>query len=395
MTKLLIHLFVKDPENTKSPQTRGRYISLGAVTGIVCNLLLAALKITVGLLTGSAGVTADGFNNLSDTGSAFITQIGYRLSAKPGDKEHPFGHGRLEYISALAVGVIIILVGFELLKSSISLMLHPAAVQVSTFTPVVLGASILLKLWMFFFQKKLGKKIGSKALLATAQDSINDCIATLAVLLCMVLYLVTAGRLNLDAYVSAAVALFILYSGIVTIKDTVQPLLGMPPEKETIKAIDRIVFSYDKFVGIHDLIVHNYGPGRSFASLHIEVPSDVDLVACHEDVDACERRIKQELGLEIVLHIDPIAVNDKLTNEVRQKVASGLKIIDDRLTLHDFRMVDGKNNVNLIFDVVKPCGSKLTDPELITKIKQVCRFIDPRYTAVVTVDREYAATEDA
>ena len=274
-------------------------------------------------------------------------------------------------------------------------MLHPAAVQVSTFTPVVLGASILLKLWMFLFQNKLGKKIGSKALLATAQDSINDCIATLAVLLCTVLYLVTAGRLNLDAYVSAAVALFILYSGIVTIKDTVQPLLGMPPEKETIKAIDRIVFSYDKFVGIHDLIVHNYGPGRSFASLHVEVPSDVDLVACHEDVDACERRIKQELGLEIVLHIDPIAINDELTNEVRQKVASGLKIIDDRLTLHDFRMVDGKNNVNLIFDVVKPCGSKLTDPELIAKIKQVCRFIDPRYTAVVTVDREYAATEDA
>lgn len=394
MTALLIRLFVKNPEDVKSPKTRGRYIGLGAATGIVCNLVLAILKITVGLLTGSAGVTADGFNNLSDTGSAFITAIGYRLSAKPGDREHPFGHGRLEYISALAVGVIIILVGFELLKSAVSLMLHPAALQVRATTLVVLGISILLKLWMFFFQKKLGKKIESKALLATAQDSVNDCIATLAVFICTLLYLVTNGHLNLDAYVSAAVALFILYSGIVTIKDTIQPLLGMPPERETIKAIDRIVFSYSKFVGIHDLIVHNYGPGRSFATLHVEVPSDVDLVACHEDVDACERRIKQELGLEIVLHMDPIAVNDEKTTAVRQRVAAGLKIIDDRLTLHDFRMVDGKNNINLIFDVVKPCGSKLTDQELIAKVKEVCRLVDPRYTAVVTVDREYAATED-
>lgn len=394
MTSLFIRLFIRNADRTEDPKVRGRYISLGTVCGIVCNLLLAGFKISVGLLSGSSAITADGFNNLSDTGSAFITQIGYRLSARPGDRHHPFGHGRLEYISALAVGGLILLVGVELLKSSLKLIFKPEAVHISPLTLVLLAVSILVKLWMFLFQRKIGKTVAAKGLLATAQDSLNDCVATLAVLLSSALFLISNGTINIDAYISAAVALFILYSGFNTIKETVQPLLGLPPEKETVEAIRRTVLSYDKFTGIHDLIVHNYGPGRSFATLHVEVPCDVDIIACHEDIDDCERRIKQELGLEIVLHMDPIATNDELTNTTRQKVLEGLKIIDGRLSMHDFRMVDGKNNVNLIFDVVCPPVFPLSEAALTEKIQSICRLLDARYTAVVTVDRDYAPPEE-
>lgn len=392
MTALLIKLFVKDAQNTSDKKVRGRYLSLGVTTGIFCNCILVVIKMIIGFIAGSGAIIADGFNNLSDTGSSIITKIGYKLSERPSDEEHPFGHGRLEYISALAVGVIIILVGFELFKSSLTKIFHPAVLNIEPFTVIALAVSILMKFWMYLFNKKIGRTIRSNALIATAQDSMNDCIATFAVLVSGIIYLCSGGNINIDAYVGTAVALFILYSGIMTIRDTIHPLLGTPPEKETIQAIEQLVFSYDKFVGIHDLIVHNYGPGRSFASLHVEVPSDVDIVACHEDVDACEKRIKTELGLEIVLHIDPIAVNDEQTNEVRCKVSEGLKIIDERLTMHDFRMVDGQNNINLIFDVVLPSGSKLSDAVLRAKITEVCRLIDRRYTPVVTIDHDYSTT---
>lgn len=259
---------------------------------------------------------------------------------------------------------------------------------------MLLAVSILVKLWMFLFQRKIGKTISAKGLLATAQDSLNDCVATLAVLISSALFWLSNGTINIDAYISAAVALFILYSGFITVKETIQPLLGLPPEKETVNAIHRIVHSYSKFTGIHDLIIHNYGPGRSFATLHVEVPCDVDIIACHEDIDDCERRIKQELGLEIVLHMDPIATNDELTNTTRQKVLEGLKIIDSSLSMHDFRMVDGKNNINLIFDVVCPPGFPLNETALTEKIQSVCRLLDKRYTAVVTVDRDYAPPEE-
>lgn len=389
MTRLLIRLFIKDRENTSDARVRRSYITLGSAVGVCCNLLLFAIKLTVGLLSGSVSIMADAFNNLSDIGSCAVTAIGFRLSEKPADKEHPFGHGRMEYMSAMAVAFLIILVGIELFKSSLDKALHPSPLNLGGYTVVLLCVSVAVKLWMFLFNRTLGRKIESAALVATAQDSVNDALSTSAVLLSIIISL--CFHINIDPFIGMAVALFIIYSGIRTVKETLDPLLGMPPEQKTIDAIVSIVRSFNKFVGIHDLIVHNYGPGRSFASLHVEVASDVDTVACHEDIDACERRLQKELGIEVVIHMDPIVTDDALTVETKSRVVEALHSINQRLTLHDFRMVDGAEQVNLIFDVVVPNELAITNEELKDKISEACQAIDPRYVTVVTVDRDYVS----
>lgn len=389
MTNLLLKLFIKNNQETADPGIRRKYVNLGSIVGILCNVVLFAIKFTIGLLAGSMSILADAFNNLTDIGSSVVTMIGFRLSEKPADKEHPFGHGRFEYMSAMLVAIIILLVGFELFKSSAEKIFSPTDLKISIYTIILLVISVIIKLWMFFFNRKLGKKINSTGLIATAQDSVNDSIATFAVLISVVIFNVFG--VNIDPYVGVLVAAFILYSGLKTIKETLDPLLGMPPEKETIDSILKIVLANDNFVGIHDLIVHNYGPGRSFASLHVEVPADADIVACHEDIDACEKELHNTLGIEVVIHMDPIAVNDENTQKTKEKVSKALSLYDKRLSIHDFRMVDGEEQINLIFDVVVPSEISIKDSAFKEKINKICKEIDPRYVAVITIDRDYTS----
>ena len=388
MTNLLLKIFIKNHKNTADPKIRRKYINLGSITGIACNIILFAIKCTIGLLAGSMSILADAFNNLTDIGSSIVTMIGFRLSTKPADKEHPFGHGRFEYMSAMLVAIIILLVGFELFKSSVQKIFNPSGLEIETYTIIFLLISVIIKFWMFLFNKKLGKNINSASLIATAQDSVNDSIATTAVLISVVIFKIFG--VNLDPYIGVLVALFILYSGIDTIKQTLDPLLGMPPERETIDSIFKIVLSNKKFVGIHDLIIHNYGPGRSFASLHVEVPADIDIVACHEDIDLCEKNLQNALGIEVVIHIDPIAINDENTQKTKENVTKAIIEYNDKLTIHDFRMVNGEEQINLIFDIVVPSEMRIKDSEFKENINKICKKIDSRYTAVITIDRDFA-----
>ncbi|MBQ5765290.1 MAG: cation transporter [Clostridia bacterium] len=391
MTSLLLKLFIKNSNDTANPTVRRKYVNLGSAVGAVSNILLFIIKMIIFFISGSISVMADAFNNLSDIGSSAVTAIGYRLSEKPADKEHPFGHGRLEYMSAMVVAVLILLVGFELLKTSFDKIFNPEQLRFEVFSVIALAASVIIKFWMFLFNRKIGKKINSAALVATAQDSVNDCVSTTAVLASHLIF--RFAGINIDPYIGVAVAIFILYSGIKTIKDTLDPLLGMPPEKETIDSIVKIVLSNEEFVGIHDLIVHNYGPGRSFASLHVEVPADANIVACHEDIDACEKRLQNELGIQVVIHMDPIAVNDENTQKTKESVVSAILKINSKLSLHDFRMVDGEEQINLIFDVVVPSDITLNDSEIKAEIQRVCKEIDSRYMTVITIDRDYISAQ--
>ena len=320
MTTILLKLFVKGYQNTEDPEVRDKYISLAGVTGIVDNVLLFLIKGALGLISGSVSIIADACNNLSDTGSSVITLIGLKLSKKPADPDHPFGHGRIEYMSAFIVSLLILLVGFELFKSSVEKIINPAPPTVSIVVIIGLVASIFIKLFMFFFMNKMDKAVNSGSLKATAQDSLNDCIATGAVLVAMVIAKV--WLINLDAVIGVLVALFILWSGFNTARDTLSPLLGEPPEQSLIDSIESHIMSYEEFSGIHDLIVHNYGPGRQFASVHVEVPEDINIVLCHELIDRCELEIKESLGVETVLHMDPIATNDEVICDMRGKISA-------------------------------------------------------------------------
>lgn len=387
MTKILLKLFIKDYNDTANPRVRRKYVNLGSAVGVLCNIILFLIKLTIGLLAGSVSIMADAFNNLTDIGSSVVTLIGFRMSEKPADKEHPFGHGRFEYMSAMFVAIIILLVGFELFKSSINKIINPTELNIEIYTIVLLLISVIIKLWMFLFNKKLGKSINSTSLVATAQDSINDSIATSAVLISIVICSIFG--INIDPYIGLLVAAFICYSGIITIKETLDPLLGMPPEKETIDSIVSIVLKNESFVGIHDLIVHNYGPGRSFASLHVEVPADADIVACHEVIDACEKELHNTLGIEVVIHMDPIATNDENTKKIKESIKKAVLEYDSLLSIHDFRMVDGAEKINLIFDVVVPNEVKKQDSDIKEEINKICKKLDPRYRAVITIDRDY------
>lgn len=387
MTKILLKLFIKDYNDTANPRVRRKYVNLGSAVGVLCNIILFLIKLTIGLLAGSVSIMADAFNNLTDIGSSVVTLIGFRMSEKPADKEHPFGHGRFEYMSAMLVAIIILLVGFELFKSSIDKIINPTELNIEIYTIILLLISVMIKLWMFLFNKKLGKSINSTSLIATAQDSINDSIATSAVLVSIVVCSIFG--INIDPYIGLLVAAFICYSGIMTIKETLDPLLGMPPEKETIDSIVSIVLKNESFVGIHDLIVHNYGPGRSFASLHVEVPADADIVACHEVIDACEKELHNTLGIEVVIHMDPIATNDENIKKIKESVKKAVLEYDSLLSIHDFRMVDGADQINLIFDVVVPNEVKKQDSDIKEEINKICRELDSRYRAVITIDRDY------
>ncbi len=391
MTALLIKLFVKNYTDINSIDTRNRYGNLGSVVGICVNVLLSSLKIAIGILGGALSVTADGLNNLADAGSSVVTLIGFKLAGKPADRDHPFGHGRMEYISAFIVSFLILLVGFELLKDSFTALRGGvAAPEFSIISIIALVISILTKCWLYFFNRKIGKAIESTALVATAKDSLNDCIATGAILVAAIVTKFVNLPFNLDAAMAIGVALFILWSGFCSARDTLNEILGGPPEPELIKHISNIISSFDEFYGIHDLIVHNYGPGRQFASVHVEVPHDSDIVACHEKIDICEKLVCEKLGVNLVIHMDPIDTNDEAINVAREIMVGIIKEIDTKLTLHDFRMTPSTDTrTNLIFDVVVPAEFNLSEKELNEIICQKAKEADKTYVCVITFDQDF------
>lgn len=387
MTKALIRLFIRDAENTRDARVREQYGVLSGAVGIACNVFLFILKVVIGLVTGSISIAADAFNNLSDGLSCLISIVGFKVSGKAPDAKHPFGYGRTEYIAGLVVAFIIVLVGFEFFKTSIDRILHPASVAFSVVLAVILAVSMLVKLWMGSFNVQIGRRIDSPVLMAAGQDSRNDVITTGVVILGTV-----AGQfttLPVDGYVGVLVALFIIWAGFGIARDTVAPLLGEAADPEIAESIEKLVLESDYIVGVHDLIIHNYGAGRSLASVHAEVPSDSDFVAVHEVIDEAEKRVWQQTGVYLVIHMDPIDVNNEHVAALREQVDAALREIDESLSMHDFRVVDGERQINLIFDVVVPFSyDNDAKRNLMMTIRDKLKEIDYRYNPVVTFDHQ-------
>ena len=383
----LVRLFIKDCDNVTDPAVRERYGILSGAVGIVLNLLLSAGKLFAGLMTGSISITADAFNNLSDAGSSVVTLVGFKLAGQKADDGHPFGHGRMEYLAGLLVSLMILLVGVELGRSSIGKILHPEAVDFSLVSTGILAASILVKLWMGQFNRGLGRKIGSAAMAATAADSLSDAVATAAVLAGTLVN--RFAHVNIDGWVGLAVAVFILRSGWGAAKDTINPLLGESPDPELVKQLRELVLSHPQVVGMHDLIIHDYGPGRRLCSFHAEVPQDADILDAHDAIDHIEREIKEKFGIETTVHMDPIATADEKINQLRRQVADLARVVEPEMTIHDFRVVRGPTHTNVIFDAVVPHKCRLTDEEVLQRLRQAVSALDPTYQAVIQIDRAY------
>ncbi len=376
----------KNPEGVESV-TRQIYGTLCSVVGICLNVLLFAGKFMAGWITGSVAITADAVNNLSDAGSSFVTLVGFRFADKKPDVDHPFGHGRFEYISGFVVSMVIFMMGIELIKTSVEKIITPEPIDTSTMAIVVLVVSILVKIYMSFYNRRIGEQIKSAAMKATAMDSLGDVMATTFVLISLLVSKFTGW--NIDGYSGVVVALFILYAGFSAAKETVGPLLGKTPEPELVEAIKDIVMDHEHVVGIHDMIVHDYGPGRVMVSLHAEVPGDGDIFELHEAIDHIERELNEKLGCNAVIHMDPIETNNELVKEVRKRVEACIVEAIEQASIHDFRMVQGPNNTNVIFDVVVPFSLKDSDEDIRKQVQQLVKDVDSSYFAVVTVDRAY------
>ncbi len=387
MVSFLIRRLVPAGTAPGDPAVRERCGTVSGLVGIGLNLLLCAGKFTAGALTGSISVMADAFNNLTDAGSSIVTLVGFRLARQKADADHPFGHGRMEYLAGLIVSLLILLVGFELGKSSIEKILHPEPVSFSTLSAVILAVSVCVKLWMCAFNRALSKKIGSAALAATAADSLSDAVATTVVLLGLAVCRFTG--LHIDGWLGVAVALFILRAGLMAVKDTLDPLLGQPPEPALVQGVQDTVLSHPEVVGLHDLVIHDYGPGRRMLSLHAEVPADADIMAAHDVIDHIERELRDKFAVEAVIHMDPIVVGDAATDQARELVARLAQEVDPAITIHDFRMTSGPLHTNLIFDMVVPHTCKLTDEQVKEQIAAALRQEDERYFTVVEIDRSY------
>ena len=394
MLKFLEKLFIKTPREYDDPATRRAYGVLCGAVGILLNILLFAGKFIAGSLAKSVAVTADAFNNLADAGSSVITMIGFRLAGQKPDKEHPFGHGRFEYIAGLLVSAAIILMGVELLKTSIENIIAPQAVEFSVLTAVILVFSVAVKIYMAVYNGSLGKKLASPALAAAAKDSLSDSIATAVVLISSAVghFL----RINIDGWCGAAVAVFVLRAGIMSVRDTLAPLLGTEPDPEFVKRINDIVLSYPEISAIHDLIIHDYGPGRQIISLHAEMPTESgsDIFKLHDIVDNAERRLRQELGCDATIHLDPVAAEDEQTQMLHERMEAALFEINSGLTMHDFRIVPGPTHTNLIFDVVVPYDNKMPQAEILEKIEYAAAELPSgknggKYYAVVRFDRPF------
>ena len=386
LTGWLIRRFVRNAEDTGAAEVRYAFGKLAGWAGIAANGLLFAGKLLIGLISGSLAIVADAFNNLSDAGSSVVTLVGFRLASAPPDEEHPFGHGRVEYLSALTVAALIMVAGVELATSALNKILHPTDSAVSWVTVAVLVAAILVKLWMSLFHRRIGKQIQSDALLAASTDSRNDVICTGVVLVSSLVSLFT--DINIDGYVGAGVALFVIWAGFSMLRQTVSPLLGEAPDPELVTAIRETVLAKEGIVGIHDLIIHNYGPGRCIVSLHAEVPADEDMLHSHELIDAVERQLMQEYHIIACIHMDPVDIHDERVETLRVLTETVLTDIDSCLSLHDFRVVFGEHRINVIFDVVVPFNYT-RQADLQSEIQRRLQITDPRLCAVVTAEHSY------
>lgn len=389
MISVLAKWLIPNREQVEDSTVRRAWGALCGFVGIGLNILLFAGKLAAGTLSGSIAITADAFNNLSDAGSSVVTLLGFRLAGKKPDAGHPFGHGRLEYVSGLIVAGLILLMGAELAKSSVDKILHPEAVTFSWLAAGILLASIGVKLYMYLYNRAVGKKIKSAAMSATAADSLSDTAATSAVLLAMVIGKLT--DVQLDGWVGLVVALFILWSAVQAARDTISPLLGQAPDPMLVKEIESLVMAHDTVVGIHDLVVHDYGPGRCIISLHAEVPADEQVLELHDVIDNIEEELAQKLHCEAVIHMDPVVVGDPTVTALHQQVAALVKTIDPRITIHDFRMVPGQTHTNLIFDAVIPFDERLTRQQVADRIRQMVSEMEGDYRAVVKVENSYVS----
>ena len=385
MVTLLAKLFIRDHENVTDCGVRQAYGVLCGIVGICFNLILFTIKALAGLFSHSIAITADAFNNLSDAASSIITLVGFRMAGQKPDSDHPFGHGRIEYISGLLVSILIVLMGFELVKSSVSKIFHPEAPD---YSPVIIGIlifSILVKCYMALYNRRIGTRISSVAMKATAIDSLSDMVATTVVLIGTIVS-ATSGII-IDGYCGVLVGMFILYSGFVAAKDTISPLLGQPPEPEFVKQINDIVLSYDAVTGIHDLIVHNYGPGRTLISLHAEVPADGNILTLHDTIDTIEHELRSKLNCNAVIHMDPVSTNDPKTLSLKAEVNTYLDQIDPKLSMHDFRIVKGPTHTNLIFDIVVPYDYPVSDQEVVDSVTKRIQTNHPDFYTVIDVDK--------
>ncbi len=385
MTALLLKLFASKGEDTSSPEVRHAYGALSGGVGILCNLLLFASKIAAGILTASVSVVADAFNNLSDAASSIITIIGFKLANKPADSEHPYGHGRYEYISGFIISLLIMLMALELFKSSAVKIIHPEAPEFSAVSVCILVVSIAVKFWLAKFNKRLGNKINSSALLATSADSRNDCIVTLAVLISILMG--SLYNINIDGFAGLVVAVFVFKAGIDAASDTLRPLLGQAPDPEFVKAIEEEVLKEKRIRGIHDMHIHDYGPGRLLVSLHAEIPADMNIMEAHDAIDGAEERIKRKYNCEISIHMDPIETDNKNINRIRKQVGDALYSISPELGFHDFRMTDGPDRTNIIFDLEIPFGFEGDDGDIKARAEQAVRALNDKYYPVIEVDK--------
>lgn len=385
MLGLLAKKFIKNYDDYANSEVRQNYGVLSGAVGIVLNIILFIIKLTAGFLSGSVAIIADATNNLGDAGSSIIMMVGFRMAGKKPDTDHPFGHGRIEYVTGLIVSMLIVLMGFKLAESSLGKILHPQKPELSIVVISILVISILVKFYMFYYNRALSIKLSSQTMMATAKDSISDTVSTIVVLITMLVTYFTG--FVIDGWCGLVVALFILYTGVTSVKDTLDPLLGSKPDPEYVATIEKFVKSFDGILGVHDMVVHDYGPGRVMISLHAEVPSDCDVIELHDTIDNIERKLNETLGCYSVIHMDPVVVNDEITDRMRRLALLIAKSVDESFMIHDFRMVKGPSHTNLIFDVLAPYSVDLTEDEIKKIICKKVEDLPGNHFAVVTVDR--------
>ena len=386
MTDLLINIFIKD-KDIKDTKVRAKYGTLSSITGIIVNFILSIVKVIIGIIANSMSIISDGLNNITDAGSSVITMIGFKMSKKKVDNDHPWGHGRMEYIAAFIVDMLIILVGIELLKSSVDKIINPSMPEISTITITILVIAIIAKLWLFVFYKKIAKIINSEAIKGNAYDSISDVISTFVVLLSAIV--AKFSNISIDGYVSILVSIFILFTGFKALKETVDILLGAKPDPELVKGIEEFTKKYDMIVGIHDMMIHDYGPGRKIVSFHAEVPSNSDICMAHDIIDQMEQDIYDEFNCITTIHMDPIEVDDEEINKMRKITENIVKDINKNFSIHDFRMTNGGGRVNLIFDLVVPREEKIDNDKLKKQVQEKIHSKNKKYYAVPKIEHSY------
>jgi len=392
LTELLVRLFVKDNKNVEDRKVRTSYGVLSSIVGICCNIILFAVKMMIGMVINSISVMADAFNNLSDAASSIISFIGVKLAERPADKEHPFGHGRFEYLSALAVAFLILQVGFTLFKNAIGKVFHPEAIEFNLLLIIFLCISVLIKIWLMLFNRKLGKRIKSTVMIATSADSRNDVIVTSATIISAIVS--GATGLNIDGYIGLLVSVFVMLAGFNIAKDTLEPLLGEAVDRDMYEKVSRMVQGYEGIVGTHDLIIHNYGPTQRMATIHAEVPNNIDFEAAHETIDRIERDVLQKLDIFLVIHMDPIEVDNEMVNDKKRMVLEVILGLEPKASIHDFRLVNGEHQINLIFDLVLPYSyTKDMKQKLLSSIVEELRKEDTRHQCIITMENSFIAEE--